>query len=122
MNQLIEKTYAALPTLGDFFKSYNLSGTDPSKMLDMTWGLRGIEKLIQWVMGFALDFGGVLAVIMILYGAVQYATAYGDDAKAETAKKTIMWSIIGLFVLVLARTIVIIVGGYILKDKSLLSF
>lgn len=116
MNILIEKTYAATDkTLGSFFSNFN--GADPKK--DLT----SILSLIKYVFSIALDFATILAVIMVLYGAFQYVTAYGDDSKAETGKKTIMWSIIGLFILASARIIVSLVAGEILANpKALLGF
>ena len=36
--------------------------------------------------------------LYMLYGALQYATAYGDDAKIVLAKKTVTYAIIGIIV------------------------
>ena len=36
--------------------------------------------------------------VYMLYGAFQYATAYGDDAKIVLAKKTITYAIIGVII------------------------
>lgn len=47
------------------------------------------------------------AAIMILFSAFQYVTAYGDESKAATAKKTLIWSIAGLAVIAVVRITVV---------------
>lgn len=106
MISLVDKTYA-LKTLGDILNNFN--GADPNK------GLADVLNFLQSIFVIALDVAGMLAVIIVLYGAFLYVTAYGDDAKAETAKKTIFWAVIGVVILALANTIV-----YILKKQILI--
>lgn len=52
---------------------------------------------------------GIIAVVMIMYGGFQYITAGGDSGKIQEAKKTILWSVVGLVVIVLARSIIMFV-------------
>ncbi|MDO8335757.1 MAG: pilin, partial [Candidatus Saccharibacteria bacterium] len=49
---------------------------------------------------------GILAVIMIIFGGIRYVLSAGDASKIKTAKDTIMYSVIGLIVAVLAYAIV----------------
>lgn len=49
---------------------------------------------------------GVVAVAMIIMGGIQYATSQGDAAKATKARNTILYSIIGLVIALLAFAIV----------------
>lgn len=49
---------------------------------------------------------GILAVIMIIFGGIRYVLSAGDASKVKTAKDTIMYSVIGLIVAVLAYAIV----------------
>ena len=49
---------------------------------------------------------GMLAVIMIILGGVNYATSQGDPNKVNKAKSTIMYGIIGLVICLLAFAIV----------------
>jgi hypothetical protein len=106
MISLVEKSYA-LKTLGDILNNFN--GADPSK------DLGSVISFIQQIFAIALDIVGMLAVIIILYGAFLYVTAYGDDSKAETAKKTIFWAIIGVVFLALANTLVYIIKKQIIN-------
>lgn len=87
-------------TLKELLSNQNFNGTDPSK------GLGSVRCFVFELTKIALTYASILAIIMILYGAFLYTTSYGEDAKIETAKKTLQWSIIGLVVLALAYVIV----------------
>jgi hypothetical protein len=52
---------------------------------------------------------GIVAVVMIMYGGYLYITSSGDSNKIGEAKKTIMWSFVGLVVIVVARSIIVFV-------------
>lgn len=56
---------------------------------------------------------GIAAVIVIMIAGFMFITAGGDSGKISTAKKTIVYAVIGLVVIVLARTIIIFVIGNI---------
>lgn len=49
---------------------------------------------------------GVVAVIMVIVGGVNYATSQGDPSKITKAKKTIIAGIAGLIIVMLAFAIV----------------
>lgn len=54
---------------------------------------------------------GIVAVIMIIFSGYQYLTANGDSAKAATAMKTILFSVVGLVVAASAFAITSFVMG-----------
>ena len=54
---------------------------------------------------------GTLAVVMIIVGGIQYALSAGDAGKMGKAKNTIMWSVVGLVIAILAWAIVNFVLG-----------
>lgn len=70
---------------------------DTIDLNDPTLGDVGL--IVLSVTRFALGILGGIAILMMLYGAFQYVTAYiqGKD-KMDAGKKTIMYSIIGLVV------------------------
>ena len=82
-NFLIEKVCAQ--TLKEIT---DLGGTDAS--------LKSVSDTIFIVIKFALDLAGMVGFIIILYASVLYVISFGDENKAETAKKTLLWSIIGM--------------------------
>ena len=49
-----------------------------------------------------LFYGTIIFGIMVLYSAFLYVSSLGEEAKAETAKKTLIWSIVGFVLLGLA--------------------
>lgn len=56
-------------------------------------------------------WSGIVAVIMIVYGGIQYTTSTGNPAGTAKAKTTILYSIIGLLVVILAAAIINVVVG-----------
>ena len=73
--------------------------------------LSDVYEAINWVIDIALNVAIIIGVIMILYSAFLYVSSFGKEEQAETAKKTLLWSIIGTVVVVLARFIVNIVDA-----------
>lgn len=58
-------------------------------------------------------WSGIIAVIMIVYGGIQYITSAGNPAGITKAKTTIIYSVVGLLVVILAAGIVNVVVGAI---------
>jgi glucose uptake protein GlcU len=68
----------------------------------------GLAKNVINTMLFIL---GIIAVIMIILGGIRYTTSAGDASRVKAAKDTIMYSIVGLVVAMLAFAIVNFVIG-----------
>jgi hypothetical protein len=49
---------------------------------------------------------GVAAVIMIIVSGIKFITSQGDPSSVAEARKTIIYTAVGLVVIVLARTII----------------
>lgn len=56
-------------------------------------------------------WSGIIAVIMIVYGGIQYITSAGNPSGITKAKTTILYSIVGLLVVIMAAAIVNVVLG-----------
>lgn len=69
-------------------------------------GSDGIIGKITNVIALAAGF---VAVIMVIYGGFRYIISNGDPAKITAARQTITYALVGLVVLVLARSIIIFV-------------
>lgn len=61
---------------------------------------------IQGIINAVIAVLGVVAVLVIIIGGVQYMTSSGDSAKVKKAKDTILYGVIGLVICVLAFAIV----------------
>ncbi len=68
-----------------------------------------LKNVLQIVIGLV----GILAVVMIIFGGVQYTTSAGDAQKVTKAKNTILYAIIGLVISLLSFAIVTWVLGNI---------
>ena len=64
--------------------------------------LATLVKVLSWVVG-------IISVIMVIVGGIQYVTSGGDSGKVTSAKNTIMYSLIGVVIVALAQTIVFFV-------------
>jgi hypothetical protein len=64
------------------------------------------EDTIKDVINMLLFAIGIIAVISIIIGGIKYVTSDGDAGKVKQAKDTILYSVIGLIVAMLAFAIV----------------
>jgi hypothetical protein len=63
-------------------------------------------SLIRIVVNTALFVLGMVAVIMIVVGGIRYVTSGGDASSIKGAKDTILYSVVGLIVAIMAYAIV----------------
>ena len=64
------------------------------------------ESMVSPIISTLLYIIGIVAVVMIIIGGIMYTTSAGDPGKTKKAKDTILYSVIGLVVAVLAYAIV----------------
>lgn len=67
---------------------------------------KGTMYYLNIIINVVLGVLGVVAVAMIIMGGIQYTTSQGDPAKAQKAQKTIIFSVVGLVIALLAFAIV----------------
>ena len=65
-----------------------------------------IEETFPVITTTLIVLTGSLSFLFIIIAGIQILTAYGDDEKLGTAKKTITYAIIGLLISILAYAIV----------------
>lgn len=61
---------------------------------------------VVYLIDVALSLIGVVAVAIIIYGAITYTISTGDATKLNRAKNSIIYGIVGLVVALLAYAIV----------------
>lgn len=71
-----------------------------------TGGSADVPTIIQTIVNVLLFITGAVAVIMIVIGGLKYVTSNGDSSQLTSAKNTIMYSVIGLIVAIMAYAIV----------------
>lgn len=62
--------------------------------------LSSISQSIDLFARFMVYIGVAVAVIFIVWGGITYMTAGGDDTKLGTAKKRIIWGIVGAAIII----------------------
>ena len=68
-------------------------------------------SLVTNIFNTVLFVAGLMAVGMLVYSGIQYVTSHGDSGKTKTAMNSIIYSIAGLVIVVLAYAIVNFVIG-----------
>lgn len=66
----------------------------------------GTGGLVTTVINIMLFIVGILSVIMIIYSGIRYVTSRGDSGQVGNAKNTLMYSIIGLIIALVAYALV----------------
>lgn len=72
-----------------------------------------LTKIITNVINGILFMLGIAAVIMIILGGVRYVTSNGEPNNIKAAKDTILYSVIGLVVAIMAFAIVNFVVAFV---------
>lgn len=70
-----------------------------------------IPVIVRNIISAALAFSGLVALILIIYAGILYISSKGDQAKIDTAKKTLTYAIIGLVVIFLSFFIISIISS-----------
>ena len=81
------------------------TGGDTSPLCDAA-GKDKLPELVKNLVNLLLAVLGFIAVIMIIIGGIRYTTSNGDSNNTKAAKDTILYSVVGLVVAILAYAIV----------------
>lgn len=65
-----------------------------------------LRQAIVTVINFALFFLGIVAVAFIIFAGFLYLTSRGDDGQVEKAKKTLLYAVLGIVIVILSFAIV----------------
>ena len=65
-----------------------------------------LQSVITNILNGIIAVSGLVAVIFIIIGGINYMTSNGDSAKVQKAKNTILYACIGLIICALAFAIV----------------
>jgi TRAP-type C4-dicarboxylate transport system permease small subunit len=84
--------------------SQGVNDVNPGASTDLTGQISLILNAVYVVIG-------IVAVIMIIIGGVNYATSQGDPTKIKKAKDTILYGIVGLVIVLMAFAITAFVLG-----------
>lgn len=71
--------------------------------------MRIVETAVNWAFSLIL----ILAVLFIFYSAWLYMTAGGNPEKVESAKKNLLYAVVGIVIALLARSIIALVRNFL---------
>ncbi|MBP6085342.1 hypothetical protein KA517_03840 [Candidatus Gracilibacteria bacterium] len=109
-----------LVTLGNNTATPNTTTTAPSGILPINGlrlipGVQPIESidtgtLINEMVAYAIVIAGLLSVIFMLWGGIQFIISGGKEDKTKSAVGTIRYAIIGLIVTILSVSVINFIG------------
>lgn len=99
--------------IGDHAFATSLISDDdnPAAIAGATGGEGSIRELIQTILNFALGFLGFVATIMVIYGGFLYVTSAGNDDAVGKAKNILLYSIIGIVIILISFALINTVLG-----------
>ena len=65
-----------------------------------------VEALIEGITNWIFYIAIVLAPLMIIIGAFMFMTSAGDPTKVQTAKKLIIWTVIGFAIILFSKGLI----------------
>lgn len=84
-----------------------ISPNDQPSLLASETGAQGdLRQLVLNIVNFALGFLGLIAVVFLIYAGFLYVTSAGNDENTGKAKKIILYSIIGILIILASFAIV----------------
>lgn len=81
-----------------------VGGNDAGNNVSLGSRLKTVVNILLYVLG-------AIAVLMIVIGGIKYTTSNGEASSMKSAKDTILYSVVGLVVAILAYAIVNFVIG-----------
>lgn len=79
------------------------NATDPS----------GIRRIITTILTTVLNFLALIAVVVVIIAGIRLIVSQGEEEAKEKAKKTILYALAGLVIVLFARVIVSLVTEYL---------
>ncbi len=108
------KTFFGLPVWYKYLKMETVSkeGLSVCKVdIDFVQNPSDVWAILLGIIDILLRVGGIAAVIYVMYGGFLYMTSQGEPDRTKQAKETIIGSIIGLVIVLLAAQIVSFIGN-----------
>jgi len=68
-------------------------------------GITSIEDLIRVITNYIFYLAIIIAPVMIIIGAFMFMTSAGDPKKVSTGKNIILWTVVGLAVILFSKGI-----------------
>ncbi|MFZ1074893.1 MAG: hypothetical protein WAN50_00775 [Minisyncoccia bacterium] len=64
-----------------------------------------LNSLLTSILGFVVQIGSIIVVLMLVYVGFLFVTAQGNDSKLSQARNALLWTVIGALILLGAQGI-----------------
>ena len=75
-------------------------------------GAKDATTSIVTIIKETIKYVGLLAILAISWGGIQFLTSIGNEEKVKHAKQTVIYSLVGVILSVVAYTIIDIVNSF----------
>lgn len=87
---------------------------EPAKMgLPFEWSSEATRPVVL-IIKEAIKYVGLIAILVVSWGGIQFLTSIGNDEKVKHAKQTVIYALVWVLLSVVSYTIVDIVNGLII--------
>jgi hypothetical protein len=112
--------------LSNLFENFAAACTNPSFLGFPTWyeylklntdctpmltSVADIWLIVAAVLEILLRIAALVALIMVIYGGIEFITSQGEPDKSNKARSTVINALIGLVIAVVAATVVTFIAG-----------
>lgn len=77
-----------------------------------------LNEAVEALVGYALLIAGVILVVMLIVGGIQYLTAGGNEEQSAKAKKLLLDAIVGILIVAAAWAIATFVISRLFRGVS----
>lgn len=102
-----DRVFLGLPAWDKYLEHENENG----RCTPVFEGLGSVLPISIAVLEAVIRLGGLVAVVMIIVGSFKFMTSQGNADNAAAARKTIINSLIGLVIVVIATSVVGFLGN-----------
>lgn len=78
----------------------------------------GLQEILALIINFLTNITFIIAPIMYLWAGFQYLTSAGDDKKIKSAKNTIIWTTVGVLIILMAEGVIYIVQDLLIPQET----
>jgi len=93
-------------------------GLPPANSTQIGNNVGGVFQFICLIFNYAFILLLLAAVGFVLFAAYRYLTAAGEPDKVSAANKTLIYAAVAVAVALLARSVPVIVGNFVLTGNS----
>ncbi len=112
MRNVLARIAAAAATVSMFSSKAIAALPAPPSVPGLNSGT-DLKQTIVDVLVIALDFVLLIAVVFVVVAGIRLIVSSGDEGEKDKAKKTIIYVIVGIIVILLARVIVTFIAGLV---------